>query len=473
MRPRVLHSVFGLILLLCLLVSHRHAHAFGEVTKKSQVGFEIAGNGYCNNVGSKFGKTAQAAAAAMADALNSSNCQKTGTLITVWGTSPCLGPFGDDSYRCPLTRNQCFKDPQTGTCTLPGPIEVEKLVASPKNSDFCPEYSSEKSGRCECLLGTKPSNSNDSCEPYSCPTGGSFTKVTQPDMKVAGVGAVCTGGCEVMPNSWSVAPDGSIMASWPFRYTGKTCGGSPDPASGVDKTGDKGFEELPTRCGPSLCPGTFNGQTMCVPCKSKLDPGSKEKAPTPVAPDQPGLDGVKGAETKETRTECDGATCTTTTTYRDVQGNKVGEKTQEKPKQSFCQENPNLSICKDGAFSGSCESGFSCDGDAIQCAMARKQHEAACKLLEDPPAELVATVQSLKGTGQAEGAFNETFSASAGFTPMPVAGCAVQDFPVAIGPLNLTVPLGTLLCPHLGTIRSVLSAFGALYFVMVVFVRGE
>ncbi|WP_369641691.1 hypothetical protein [Acidovorax sp. A79] len=36
----------------------------------------------------------------------------------------------------------------------------------------------------------------------------------------------------------------------------------------------------------------------------------------------------------------------------------------------------------ESAFAGNCASGFSCEGDAIQCAMAKEQHLMNCKLLD-------------------------------------------------------------------------------------------
>lgn len=38
----------------------------------------------------------------------------------------------------------------------------------------------------------------------------------------------------------------------------------------------------------------------------------------------------------------------------------------------------------ESGFGGSCESGFTCEGDAIQCAIAREQHIRNCKLFNDP-----------------------------------------------------------------------------------------
>jgi len=53
----------------------------------------------------------------------------------------------------------------------------------------------------------------------------------------------------------------------------------------------------------------------------------------------------------------------------------------------FCKENPDLSICKPGSFSGSCKASFECDGDAIQCAIARDQHQRSCEMFDNPSEE--------------------------------------------------------------------------------------
>lgn len=461
MRPRVLHSLFGLIVLLCLLVGYKHSYAYGEIQVQQRTRF-------CTTV------TPVICSFNAVDLYEADVSRFMQEAICIAGSQPLKCTYtGSPScaieagYGARCTGLKFERRYQNGNLHSSGNFTGNYPQSQ---APACPDNANPVGVVCECKEGFKPEGS--SCVPYDCPPGGSHTVITQPDIKTSSVSVtVCMGGCVVKPNSWKVGKDGSFYGSWPFTYSGKTCGGAKD-SRGLDLSGTGGFQPAPIPCPTSQCPGSINGTNVCVPCSSATGP-STEKAPTPIPADAPGVDGVKGAQNKESSTQCDGTTCTTTTTYRDALGNKVGEKTQEKPKESFCQENPTLQICKDGKWGGTCAAGFTCDGDAIQCAMARKQHETACKLLEEPPSELVATVQSLKGTGQAEGAFNETFSASAGFSPMPVAGCAVQDFPVSIGPLNLTVPLGTLLCPHLGTIRSVLSAFGALYFVMVVFVRGD
>ena len=58
------------------------------------------------------------------------------------------------------------------------------------------------------------------------------------------------------------------------------------------------------------------------------------------------------------------------------------DKEKDKP---FCETNKDLDVCKKGTFGGACAAGFACEGDAIQCAMAKEQHMRNCKLFDDPP----------------------------------------------------------------------------------------
>jgi len=48
---------------------------------------------------------------------------------------------------------------------------------------------------------------------------------------------------------------------------------------------------------------------------------------------------------------------------------------------NFCAQNPAAAVCKqslDSTFAGTCSSGFTCSGDAIQCAIAQEQHQRDC-----------------------------------------------------------------------------------------------
>lgn len=259
-------------------------------------------------------------------------------------------------------------------------VRVQGIVGTawPQDSIACPENSQEVpgAGKCECHLGFKPSGSS-SCVRYDCPSGGSYSKLTQRNTIVDSVGSTaCVGGCSAKPNSYWKASDGVIYAEWPFYYTGQTCGGAKD-AAGIG-TGDGGFRDPPFQCPSGQCPGTFNGQQMCVACSAGTS--SDGKTTTTTNPD-----GTTTTTTKDT--VCTDSTCTTTTktTTTNPDGTPVGgtggtTTTQEqKPKETFCQENPTSPMCKEGRWGGACDAGFSCEGDAVQCAIARETHRQGCE----------------------------------------------------------------------------------------------
>lgn len=48
----------------------------------------------------------------------------------------------------------------------------------------------------------------------------------------------------------------------------------------------------------------------------------------------------------------------------------------------FCRQNPGLTLCRNSSISARCGA-FTCDGDAVVCAIARQQHKANCELAAD------------------------------------------------------------------------------------------
>lgn len=145
--------------------------------------------------------------------------------------------------------------------------------------------------------------------------------------------------------------------------------------------------------------GQLQGVDVCVPrgtpgslpVQTKPPPTIKEEkpAPTPENPDPDPVETVTpspvvtvtpsptGGEptVKEETTNPDGSTTTTTST--------MGE---------YCKNNANSSTCKStgtgnggsggGDFRGNCDTGFTCTGDGVQCAIARKIHEQRCEDLK-------------------------------------------------------------------------------------------
>lgn len=78
-----------------------------------------------------------------------------------------------------------------------------------------------------------------------------------------------------------------------------------------------------------------------------------------------------------------------------------GTVTTEKDKKSYCQENPTAQICRDddkSMFSGSCGS-WRCEGDAVQCAIAREQHQRNCEFFKEDAVKESAFNQLVSESG--------------------------------------------------------------------------
>lgn len=151
--------------------------------------------------------------------------------------------------------------------------------------------------------------------------------------------------------------------------------------------------------------GEVNGVAACVPNvkDNGVNLGGDKK--TETKPDGTKVD-------TEVKTECAGGKCTTTTTVTTTTpgGGTSTETTKvDQTERAYCQANP--SRCTNGKadpgkggsgtgtggggkgggeddedkgkFGGSCTAGFTCEGDAIQCAIAKEQHKRACDMFED------------------------------------------------------------------------------------------
>lgn len=222
----------------------------------------------------------------------------------------------------------------------------------------------------------------------------------------------CEKGCMVISGGTtvSVKDDGG---QWWTEGTGKYVGSTCDP-NVINKlnegTPDEKEVTPPGTKDPGKCngqPGTVNGVAVCLPYG---EAEGDKKTDTTVNSD--------GSRTKtETVTKCNGGQCTTTTTTTkiDKDGNVSGggSSTSTVPQGDYCARNPASAVCKaldpskppgsgtggtggtgsgDGggdddtdksSFGGSCAGGWTCEGDAIQCAVAREQHKRACELFED------------------------------------------------------------------------------------------
>lgn len=184
----------------------------------------------------------------------------------------------------------------------------------------------------------------------------------------------------------------------PFTYTGQGCGpGGPAPMLvGVDDVQkpwwDKGLDQKDCSAQGGYW-GNVSGIDACV----RPQPGETFDKETSTGNETSGTtetaaDGTTTEKSTTTTTECKDGKCTTTTTTttttKGADGQQIGEATTEtkaevKPESDFCKANPQHAQCAGtntgGKFAGNCAAGFTCSGDAVQCAIARVQHEQACQ----------------------------------------------------------------------------------------------
>lgn len=200
--------------------------------------------------------------------------------------------------------------------------------------------------------------------------------------------ASCSKGCSADPAGMGVAyqkSDGSWHTGQELNFPGSVCDNAMTP------------QEKPV-VSPSNCAGDWgnvNGVDVCLPSKAAEGDQKKTEEKKP-----------DGSSTEtNTFTKCENGKCTTTstTTGKDSQGNPtggVGSSSTTQSEVDYCAKNPKSSVCaavyggknpsgndegkeekEKSAFGGACGS-FSCDGDAIQCAMAKEQHQRNCKLFD-------------------------------------------------------------------------------------------
>lgn len=311
---------------------------------------------------------------------------------------------------------------------------------------------------------------NGECKQYTCPPSGSYSAVTQPDQKVSNAGdSICTGGCGYVPSSWKVGQDGQIWAAWPFKSTGSFCKGDKLPDQPLIDSGEKNSKNpAPVPCGTNQCPGTVNGATMCVPCKKQQEEGPSTSASAPSG-------SASSPAGSTTTTECNGVTCTTTTTTKDGTGAVVGVVEKTEKQESFCKENPQSSLCKPSSFGGACAA-TTCEGDAVMCAIARETYKRNCEWFEDPQAQQLAQTGQSAMTGDlrpdghpAKGVEGQSlaFSSVIDQTDRLGAGCPA-DVSVSVAGKSVAIPFSSM-CGNLQLVGNLMVGLCMLVAAFIVF----
>lgn len=380
---------------------------------------------------------------------------------------------------CALTTTVNFVNNNGGDAPAPPSTYYGRMgYSGPAITLVCPKDTkpfTRSNGQKACACDGLSLAQGNKCVQYTCPPSGGYSAITQPDQKVPNAGdGICTGGCGYTPSSWKVGQDGQIWATWPFKSTGKFCGGDKRTDEPALDSGEKNSNNpAPVPCGTNQCPGTVNGVAICVPCKSTADAGTTTAASAPGT----GASGSTGAgdTTTTKQTECNGVSCTTTTTTRDGSGNVVGQVKEDKPQESFCAENPGSPLCKKSSFGGQCSSTV-CEGDAVQCAIAADQYRRNCQWFDDPgAAQLAADAQSaMNGQAQPDGhpaksAQEQSISFATAIDQMDrLAGSCPADVTVSVSGRPLTIPFSSM-CQNLQIVGNLMVGFCMLVAALIVF----
>lgn len=260
------------------------------------------------------------------------------------------------------------------TCVLDSPkFTGEKCDPQDQASEEKPKESKCEAGKCEASI-----NGNQMCLPCGENIGKEEGRHTETKKNPDG-------------STTTTKTTTTTTTSKPIFNPGGPTGGGGDGGSGVPRT--DGWKQESTGGGnPLPIPSSPLGWDLNIPVETKRE----TKRETIKNPD--GSSGGTKVTEKTTSSQVGGdgriRTAEETRTWvEDEAGNKIGETKNEshdekdQDKKTFCEENPKLPMCKESNFSGACGSDFRCEGDAIQCSMAREQHRRNCKMFDEKTIE--------------------------------------------------------------------------------------
>lgn len=332
---------------------------------------------------------------------------------------------------------------------------------------------------CNCPAGKYPTQAGTAC--FGA-IGAACELLTGKPVYLSGPGkvgpgaAACDGGtsCAAVFTGFTVNVKNNATGQWSTAgdgtYTGATC--TPGPNTDFETT----------NC-PGGTVGEINGTTVCVPYDPNRNVIESTRSTTStgsVTTSTPGGGTTTTTTTDATTktTSCSGGTCTTTTTSTRVNADgttTTEKKTESQPKDDFCRDNPRNPACKDSSFSGSCNTSFACDGDAVQCAVARATNQSYCEMTKtSPESELYGSSKTNSGiqTGNLPG--NGSFGIGPGsFNSSDAIGGAacIADRTITVVGVSVTLPF-TKVCPWLQTLKTILLSIAYLLAATIVFRKG-
>ncbi|MBN9411382.1 MAG: hypothetical protein J0H69_19740 [Burkholderiales bacterium] len=379
---------------------------------------------------------------------------------------------------------------QRSTCTI-GYCYLYDSIG--RGTALCPVNSTAVSGGCQCNSGWQQNPSATACvqepsqkeqlcaqlkedaSPWPFAAGGYQVNTACDEEGLAGSYG---GGCVVEIGGIKMSFKDEATGVWTThgtaRYTGAVCQGSSTTPVNGGATPPLSPASAPVGASnpcPNGQPGQVNGVTVCLPMPSGITTAGTEGSSKTVT----NPDGTKVKTDVERTTQCSAGQCTTSTTTTVTNINSSGTVTGTSsttsqgtaPKGQFCAENPGNAQCDgpaDSSFGGSCGAGFTCTGDAVQCAVAQEIHRQNCKWNDTSSAEYARYQADKTRTGDqtadlpgsstvslAPGAFDTTDALGGG------GGVGVADLNVQVWGRDLTLPFSNL-NPYLVIMGNVLLA---------------
>lgn len=315
----------------------------------------------------------------------------------------------------------------------------------------CPANESYTSGACNCNSGFQRINGTCISDSEALCAGltGTETYASTPGNVAPGASSCNPTGCAATFAGTVIRVKnaaGQYVTEGAVTFTGATCTYS--QATGVTEDSCPGGSQ-----------GTINGIATCVPYDPELNTIESVKDSTNTTGD--GTDETVTGKTTTTVCNAVGACTTTTVTQTSVNGGAptTTTETTEENRDDFCTKNPKDPQCSNSAFAGSCSGGFTCSGDAIQCAVAKQTHELNCTLNKDSPQKTLFEQErsSTPGLADIDGRTETISSASFASNNSLGASACISDLAITVMGQSIALPFSDI-CDELAYLRLVLLA---------------
>lgn len=274
--------------------------------------------------------------------------------------------------------NNCYT-PKSPVCNW---YRVARLKTCPANQDL------QQDGTCKpktCPEGQEL-QPDGTCKPKDkqCTPAGEYDELRRTSYSLPGKHSssnVCIGGCEYESSS-SIATN--LYTVWVIGMsTGKTC----VPSSGGETLPK---DDPRTKCiEKGMAYGEANGKIICVPKGDSgggNQGGGNQGGGNQGGGNQGGGDSGGGTGGGNQGGNSGGTGGGDSGGGNGGNGSGGGGGNNKNDMENFCAKHPDLPLCKKSSYSGSgCDQPPKCEGDAVQCAIAKTVWESRCaqKKLED------------------------------------------------------------------------------------------